>query len=111
LNNLKEGHMATTSKKTTRTPSTGKTAARKSSRSNIIPAAPFGTKTDYVISLLRRKDGASLAEIMDAIGWKEHSVRALLSATIAKGRELPLAKSRAPGEPTRYHIAAIRQAK
>jgi hypothetical protein len=110
LNNLKEGHMATASKKTT-TRAGKKTPARNSSRSNIIPAAPFGTKTDYVISLLRRKDGASLAEIMEAIGWKEHSVRALLSATIAKGRELPLAKSRAPGEPTRYHIAAIRQAK
>ena len=101
--------MATTSKKTTTR--AGKTAARKSSRSNIIPAAPFGTKTDYVISLLRRKDGASLAEIVDAIGWKEHSVRALLSATIAKGRELPLAKSRGPGQPTRYYIAAIRPAK
>jgi hypothetical protein len=101
--------MAATSKKTTTR--AGKTAGRKSNRSNIIPAAPFGTKTDYVISLLRRKDGASLAEIMEAIGWKEHSVRALLTATIAKGRELPLAKSRVPGGPTRYHIAAIRPAK
>jgi hypothetical protein len=98
--------MATASKKTAR-----KTVVRKSSRSNIIPPAPFGTKTDYVISLLRRKDGASLAEIMEAIGWKEHSVRALLTATIAKGRELPLVKSRAPGGPTRYHIASIRPAK
>jgi hypothetical protein len=101
--------MATTTKKTTIRAS--KTAGRKPNRSNIKPAVPFGTKTDYVISLLRRKDGASLAEIMDAIGWKEHSVRALLSATIAKGRELPLAKSRVPGGPTRYHIAAIRAAK
>lgn len=101
--------MAATSKKiTTRT---GKTAVRKPSRSNIIPAAPFGTKTDYVISLLRRKDGASLAEIVDAIGGKEHSVRALLTATIAKGRELPLIKTRVLGQPTRYHIAAVRPAK
>ena len=34
--------------------------------------------------MLRRMDGASLAEIMDALGWQEHSVRARLSATIAK---------------------------
>lgn len=83
----------------------------KCDRAAIMLTVPFGTKTDYVISLLRRKDGASLAEIMDAVGWKEHSVRALLSATIAKGRELPLAKTRAPGGPTRYHIAAIRPTK
>ena len=102
--------MANTSKKTTKTPRTGKAAARKPNRSNIIPAVPFGTKTDYVISMLRRKDGASLAEIVDALGWKEHSVRALLTATIAKGRELPLVKSQAPGEATRYHIAAVRPA-
>jgi hypothetical protein len=48
---------------------------------------------------------------MDVLGWKEHSVRALLTATIATGRELPLVKSRAPGGPTRYHVAAIRTPK
>ncbi len=101
--------MTATSKKTTTR--AGKTAARKSSRSNIKPAVPFGTKTDYVISLLRRKDGASLAEIVEALGWKPHSVRALLSAGIAKNRELPLTKTQEPGGPTRYHIAAIRAAK
>ena len=61
--------------------------------------------------MLRRKDGASLAEIMEAIGWKEHSVRALLTATIAKGRGLPLVKGKAPGGPTRYYIAPIRPGK
>ena len=103
--------MAITTKKTTSASRAGKTGVRKPSRSNLTPPVPFGTKTDYVITMLRRKDGASLAEIMEAIGWKEHSVRALLTATIAKGRELPLIKSRSPGEPTRYHIAAIRPTK
>ncbi len=102
--------MAATSKKTPTT-RPGKTAARKSNRSNIKPAVPHGTKTDYVIGLLRRKDGASLAEIVEALGWKEHSVRALLSAGIAKNRELPLTKTQEPGGATRYHIAAIKPAK
>ncbi len=103
--------MATTSKKTTRSTRSTKTVVRKPNRSNIVPAAPFVTKTDHVIGMLRRKDGASLAEIIDVLGWKEHSVRALLTATIAKGRGLPLVKGRAPGEPTRYYVAAIRAAK
>jgi hypothetical protein len=52
----------TTSKKTTTpTPRASKPAVRKPSRSNIVPAPPFETKTDHVIGMLRRKDGASLA--------------------------------------------------
>jgi hypothetical protein len=111
VDNLKEGQMANTTKKTTRTPRTGKSAVRKSSRSNLKPAVPQGTKTDYVITMLRRKDGASIAELMDALGWKEPSVRALLTATIAKGRGLPLVKGRAPGDVTRYYIGVIKPAK
>ena len=102
--------MATT-KKTTRTTRSGKAQMSKPNRRNIVPVAPFVTKTEHVIGMLRRKDGASLAEIMDVLGWKEHSVRALLTATIAKRRGLPLVKGRAPGEPTRYYIATIRPAK
>jgi len=99
--------MATTSKKTTRTARARKPRTSKSVRNNVAPVPPFESKTTHVIQMLRRKDGASIAEIMTAIGWKEPSVRALLTATIAKGRGLPLVKWRAPGEPTRYYIAAI----
>ena len=102
--------MATT-KKTSRPPRAGKAPVPHRNRSNVVPAAPFVTKTEHVIGMLRRKEGASLAEIMDVLGWKEHSVRALLTATIAKRRGLPVVKGRAPGEPTRYYIAAIRPAK
>lgn len=103
--------MATTSKKTTRASRSSKPRARKSVRNNIAPVRPFESKTTHVIQMLRRKDGATIAEIMTAIGWKEPSVRALLTATIAKGRGLPLVKGKAPGEPTRYYIAPIRSAK
>lgn len=103
--------MAATSKKSTKTPRSGKAAIRHRNRSNVVPAAPFTTKTEHTISMLRRKDGASLAEIIIALGWQEHSVRALLSATIAKKMNLPLVKGKAPGEPTRYYIAPIRSAK
>lgn len=103
--------MATKSKKTTPTAPAGKARACKSVRNNVAPVPPFESKTTHVIQMLRRKDGASIAEIMAAIGWKEPSVRALLTATIAKGRGLPLVKGKAPGEPTRYYIAAIRSGK
>ena len=58
--------MATTSKKTTKTPRSGKAAIRHRNRSNVVPAAPFVTKTEHTIEMLRRMDGASHAEVMDA---------------------------------------------
>jgi hypothetical protein len=103
--------MATTSKTSTKTRRSGKAAIRHRNRSNVIPAAPYVTKAEHTIGMLRRKDGASLSEIMDALGWQEHSVRALLSATIAKKMNLPLIKGKAPGEATRYYIAPIRPSK
>lgn len=52
-----------------------------------------------------------IAEIQAVLGWKEHSIRALLTATIAKGRKIPLIKGRAPGEATRYYVAPLRSSK
>ncbi len=43
-----------------------------------------GTKQALLIDLLRRKDGATLGEIVDAIGWQPHSVRGAISGTLKK---------------------------
>ena len=51
-----------------------------------------------------------LGQIGEAIGWQEHSVRALLSATIVKKLGMPLVRTRENGE-TRYHLAALKAAK
>lgn len=42
------------------------------------------TKTDAVISLLRRLEGASIEEIMAATGWQRHSVRGALAGAVKK---------------------------
>ncbi len=43
-----------------------------------------GTKQALLIDLLRRKDGAAISEIVDAIGWQAHSVRGAISGTLRK---------------------------
>jgi len=50
------------------------------------PAAPArqGSKKDQVIELLRRPEGATLADIMKATGWQAHSVRGFLSGSLGK---------------------------
>jgi hypothetical protein len=43
-----------------------------------------GSKTALVITLLKKSNGASLAELMKATGWQAHSVRGFLSGTLRK---------------------------
>ncbi|MFT7570377.1 MAG: hypothetical protein ACI9JL_001405 [Paracoccaceae bacterium] len=47
-----------------------------------------GTKQAVLIDLLRRKNGATIDEIVDAIGWQPHSIRGAISGTLRKKLEL-----------------------
>lgn len=52
-------------------------------------AAPAPTrKIDIVIALLRRQEGATLAELTSATGWQPHSARAVLTGLRKKGHLL-----------------------
>ncbi len=49
-------------------------------------SAPAPTrKIDTVIALLRRDEGATLAEMTSATGWQPHSARAVLTGLRKKG--------------------------
>lgn len=43
-----------------------------------------GSKAATILELLKRKDGATLKELMKATGWQAHSVRGFLSGTVGK---------------------------
>jgi hypothetical protein len=47
-------------------------------------AARDGSKKATVLALLRRKNGATLGEIMKATGWMAHSVRGFISGALGK---------------------------
>lgn len=42
------------------------------------------TKQAHLVALLRRKRGASVAELMEATGWQAHSVRGAISGTVKR---------------------------
>ncbi|MGB3711053.1 MAG: DUF3489 domain-containing protein [Erythrobacter sp.] len=42
------------------------------------------SKLDALEKLLRRKNGASIEEMMQATGWQQHSVRGALAGAIKK---------------------------
>ena len=44
-----------------------------------------GTKQQAVLDLLRREDGATVAQIIDATGWQSHTVRGFLAGLKKKG--------------------------
>jgi DNA-binding MarR family transcriptional regulator len=46
------------------------------------------TKTALVLSLLRRSEGASLAQLIEATGWLPHTTRAALTGLKKKGHAL-----------------------
>jgi hypothetical protein len=50
-------------------------------------------KTETVIALLRRKGGASLADITGATGWQPHSARAVLTGLRKKSHTIEKAKA------------------
>ncbi len=43
-----------------------------------------GTKQALLIDRLKRKNGATIAEAVEALGWQPHSVRGAISGTLKK---------------------------
>lgn len=66
------------------------------------------SKQEQVLTLLRRTDGASIEEIMQATDWQQHSVRGFLAGTVKKKLGLTLTSSKVEGDVRRYRIAARR---
>jgi hypothetical protein len=63
------------------------------------------SKHDLIIGLLRRKQGASLAEMQAVSRWQAHSVRGFLSGTVKKRLGLKLDSARSKEGELRYTIA------
>ena len=70
-----------------------KSAPKKEAKASKKPAKPApaaatapreGTKTAQVVAMLQRKNGATLAEIMDKMVWQKHTVRGFMAGAMKK---------------------------
>lgn len=60
------------------------------------PAAHKVSKLDTLEALLTRKQGASIAEMISATGWQQHSIRGALAGALKK--RLTIASVKTDGE-------------
>jgi hypothetical protein len=69
-----------------------------------MPAKP--TKIETILKLLRRPNGASIAQLQKTAGWQPHSVRAALTGLRKKGHNIERDKD--TKGVTRYRVAGER---
>jgi hypothetical protein len=62
-----------------------------------------GSKQDRVIEMLRRPQGVTIAAIMKATGWQQHSVRGFFAGVVRKKLGLNLVSDKGEGDRT-YRI-------
>jgi hypothetical protein len=78
-------------------------AAKDTSSSS---AARVGSKTATILGLLKRREGATLKELMAATEWQAHSVRGFLSGTLRKKMDLKIESDKATDGERTYSIQA-----
>src|ERR1017187_7645761 len=68
------------------------------------PTARDGSKKAIVLDMLRRADGATLADIMSATDWQAHSVRGFISGSLGKKMGLTVESFKRPDGTRAYRI-------
>ncbi len=69
-----------------------------------MPTKP--TKIETILKLLRRPNGASIAQLQKTDGWQPHSVRAALTGLRKKGHNIERDKDAKGVNPARFRIFA-----
>jgi hypothetical protein len=84
------------------------TALRSKAKTASLAVRRPDSKQSLLIDLLRRKEGATLAEAVKATGWQPHSVRGAISGTLKKKLGLAVTSEKVEDRGRVYRVAAKR---
>jgi Protein of unknown function (DUF3489) len=74
------------------------------------PKVDPGSKQSRVIAMLQSPAGTTIAAMMKATGWQQHSVRGFLAGVVRKRLKLKLGSEKVDGQRV-YQIASARSGK
>jgi hypothetical protein len=78
--------------------------ARKKTSAVATARSPEGTKEALLIAMLRRPEGATIAQVIEATGWQPHTVRGAISGALKKKRGLEVTSHKNEGGERVYRI-------
>jgi hypothetical protein len=96
-----------TAAKPTRKAAKAKPAPVAAEAEPVVAAKPEKTgRRGQILALLRRNEGATIADICKATGWLNHTARAFISATIGKKLGHTLSKEKDAERGLIYRVAS-----
>ena len=73
-----------------------------------VPATKTQTKQALVLGLLRRQNGASIAEIIEVTDWQPHSVRGFFAGALKKRLKIEVISDKGEDGIRRYYVAPLK---